>query len=132
MRCPRCGYVPENIDWSISDWVVSTKYGDVTLAGKQQVELFCILQSNNRGLTRNRIVDLMYGQRIDGGVSWEAIGVAVSRLRVKLAPIGVTIAFGNNQGTGYSMKLVTPQEADKIVQKYKREHAFRKQFKLKI
>lgn len=112
--CPHCQqpYQPKDI-WDFSSWKITTQFGSIVLKSKQQVNIFDLLwrKQGMRGLTRERLIDIIYTNDINGGPTAWAISQMVSKLRKDLITVGIYLQRGNKSNEGYSLIFMTPEQA---------------------
>lgn len=115
--CPHCGsyYSSGLTDWNYPEWKVTTQYGSVVFKSRSQARIFDLLwrKQGIKGLTRERIVDIIYADDPDGGPELHYVSQEFMRMRKLLIPTGIAIKRGFSGGEGYSLVFVNPAEAAK-------------------
>jgi len=120
--CPHCGqpWQPKT-EWNYSSWCITTQFGTVVLTGELQVKIFDILwrKQNIKGLTRDRIKDIIYADDIKGGPEgYWTIYQAIKLLRRAIASVGICIQAAQGRSReGYSLVFMTPEQAKSVVHK---------------
>lgn len=118
LTCPHCGslYEPEGLtNWNFTEWSIVTQFGKVIFKSLVQAKIFDLLwrKQSMKGLTRERIIDIVYQDDISGGVTANTVGMCIIRMRKLLVNVGIFIKKGNTHGVGYSLIFTTPEEAIK-------------------
>ncbi len=113
--CPCCGQaLPNEASWNPEARRVTTKHGSVVLLGSdRRAAIFNLLweRRGKVGLTRMRIIEIIYADDADGGPEGGAITNTMRRLRLQVAPLGIEIRRGRADGRGYSLVVTDPDSA---------------------
>lgn len=114
--CPTCGqnYQPKVIDtWNFSEWKLTNQFGSVTLKSNLQAKVFDLLwrKQGIKGLNRQRILDIIYLDDIDGGPDISTMTSEMMRLRKLIEVVGIHVKRGYSGGEGYSLIMMTPEQA---------------------
>lgn len=114
IACPHCGYDPSKLtDWNFSEWKITTEYGIVNLKSQLQASMFDLFwrKQGIKGLNRNRIIEIIYADDIDGGTEPANITHEIARIRKLVEIVGIHIRRGFTGGEGYSLMFTTPEQA---------------------
>lgn len=119
--CPHCGQPtqPKLTDWNYSEWRITTQFGSVELKSLLQTKIFDLLYRRQgvRGLTRERIKDIIYVDDVNGGPECEqALRKVINRIRIEIEKVGIHLKRGYAGGEGYSLIFTNPVQA-KILNK---------------
>ena len=113
--CPNCGYDTSKItEWDFSEWRITTQYGSVILKSMLQARIFDLLwrKQGTKGLTRERIKDIIYMNDPNGGPECEqALRKVINRIRILVESVGIHVKRGYAGGEGYSLIFTNPQQA---------------------
>lgn len=114
--CPTCGqdYQPKiNDTWNFPEWRITTQFGSVTLKSNLQAKVFDLLwrKQGIKGLNRQRILDIIYLNDIDGGPEIHTMTSEMMRLRKLIEVVGIHVKRGYSGGEGYSLIMMTPEQA---------------------
>lgn len=113
--CPHCQqpWQPKT-EWDFSSWRITTQFGSIVLRSPLQVKVFDLLwrKQEIKGITRERLIEIIYADDIDGGPSLDAVSQMISRLRKNLISVGIYLQCGQGQSReGYSLVFMTPDQA---------------------
>lgn len=114
--CPHCGslYAPvKTTQWNITEWKLTNEFGTVIFKSLLQSKVFDLLwrKQGIRGLTRQRIIDIIYMDDLDGGPEPDTITHEMMRMRKLLVIVGIFLKRGFSGGEGYSLVFLTPEQA---------------------
>lgn len=120
--CPCCGQsiAPTKIGWDFTEWRITTEFGSVELRSLLQTKIFDLFYRRQgvRGLTRDRIKDIVYADDINGGPECErALEKVIQRVRKEVEKVGIHVKRGYAGGDGYSLIFTTPEQAEKLNKK---------------
>ena len=116
--CPHCGqpWQQQITNWDFSEWRITTQFGSLVLRSPLQVKVFDLLwrKQGIKGITRERLIEIIYIDDLNGGPSLDAISQMISRLRKNLISVGIYLQCGQGQSReGYSLVFMTPEQARK-------------------
>lgn len=117
--CPHChqSWQPK-LEWDFSEWRITTQFGSVIFKSILQAKVFDLLyrKQGMRGLTRERIVEIIYMDDLNGGPedSQRYMSRVIHTIRAQLISVGIWLKRGFTGGEGYSLIFMTPEQAGKM------------------
>lgn len=101
----------DRIEWRPEEWRVATRFGSAVFGGWRQVQVFDLLykKRGTRGLTIERIIDIVCADDRDGSVCAGTMKTTIKAMRRTVEPAGVRIVAGTPSGRdGYSLAVAAP------------------------
>lgn len=128
-RCPCCGTflaIAQETAWHRSLNLIESPYGSAILTATKGRIFDTVWRAKPEAVSLDQLVARVW-PGADGGPDWpdNNIRVHCSRLRAKLAPLGIVLNHGFKGTSGYYLAITTPEHAAIAVKKIRERSGWR-------